>query len=336
MPAIFSIPAGLPFLDALVAGLPRSDGDPLALTRTTILLPTRRAARSLSEAFLRASEGRALLLPRLVPVGDLAVEDLAFADEDNGAAIEIPPALPPLRRQLLLTQLVLKFAERTTGALAPGQAAPLARELARFLDEVQTARGDFAALQALAPDHFAAHWQQVLKFLGIVTEHWPAQLAAEGALDPAERRNRVLAARIAAWEKNPPRDPVIAAGLIGGIPAVADIVAAVARLPRGTIVLPGLDLTGADRSSVAADPTHPQHLMARLLDRLGIEPDLVSPWPGSETAISPRAKLVRAALAPASKATAGAASPASTIAPSPICAASIAPARGRRRKSSRS
>ncbi|MGH6981757.1 MAG: hypothetical protein ACREFC_11170, partial [Stellaceae bacterium] len=66
--AFFTIPANLPFLDTLVAGiLPLAQGDPLALTRVTVLLPTRRAARSLGEAFLRASEGKALLLPRMVP-----------------------------------------------------------------------------------------------------------------------------------------------------------------------------------------------------------------------------------------------------------------------------
>ena len=68
---LFTIASDLPFLDALVAGLvAESGGDPLALAQATILLPTRRAARALAEAFLRASAGRALLLPRLVPVGD--------------------------------------------------------------------------------------------------------------------------------------------------------------------------------------------------------------------------------------------------------------------------
>ncbi len=240
----YTIPPDAPFLDALVAGiLPAASGDPLALTRITILLPTRRAVRSLTEAFLRASAGHALLLPRLVPVGDLDADDLVFADDDG--AIEIPPSLPKLRRQLLLTQLVLKWGEHTGALHAPGQAVPLARELAAFLDSVQTARGDLAALKTLAPDKFAEHWKQVIEFLGIVTDHWPALLAEHEALDPAERRNRVLAARIAAWEKAPPQTPVIAAGLSGGIAAVGDLIAAVSRLPRGDIVLAGLDLDSA-------------------------------------------------------------------------------------------
>ena len=204
---IFTIASDLPFLDALVAGLrATSGGDPLALARHTILLPTRRAARSLAEAFLRAGEGRALLLPRLVPVGDVDAEELAFlADEGDGlAGFDIPPAVPELQRQLLLTRLVLAWGRaRGSGPLSAGQAAPLARELARFLDEVQTEGSEFSRLAELAPAHFAEHWQQVLQFLAILTEHWPRHLAEIGALDPALRRNLVLRAQAEAWSRQP-------------------------------------------------------------------------------------------------------------------------------------
>ncbi|HJT08970.1 MAG TPA: double-strand break repair protein AddB, partial [Stellaceae bacterium] len=102
-PAIYTIPSDVPFLDALVAGLlARAGGDPLVLARQTILLPTRRAARALREAFLRASGGRPLLLPRLAPVGDVDAEELVLLGEDaeSAAGLDIPPAVPELRRQL--------------------------------------------------------------------------------------------------------------------------------------------------------------------------------------------------------------------------------------------
>jgi len=82
-PAIFTIPIHLPFLDNLVAGLHAEIGDDaLALSRITIFLPTRRACRALREAFLRASEGRALLLPRMRPLGDLDDDELALGPAD--------------------------------------------------------------------------------------------------------------------------------------------------------------------------------------------------------------------------------------------------------------
>jgi ATP-dependent helicase/nuclease subunit B len=298
--AFYTIPSELPFLDTLVAGiLPRVTGDPLALTRTTVFLPTRRAVRSLREAFLRASAGRALLLPRLIPLSDVDAEEWAISDDEGD--IDIPPALPPLERQLRLAQLILKWAEGTS-RLTPGQAVPLARALADFLDVVETARCNIGALETLAPERFAVHWQEVLQFLRIVTAHWPAMLIELGALDPAERRNRVVAARIAAWARTPPTDPMIAAGLSGGIPAVSDLIAAIAGLPRGAVVLAGLDLDTAGMAAIAADPTHPQHLHGRLLSRFGVTPEGILPWPGcGSSAPSPRRGLIRAALAPASE-----------------------------------
>ena len=307
---LLTIAAHLPFLDALVAGLrAESGGDPLALARYTILLPTRRAARALSEAFLRHSEGKALLLPRLVPVGDVDAEELAFLADEGAApgSVELPPAIPELQRHLLLTKLVLAWGRaRGSGPLTPGQAAPLALALARFLDEVETEGGDFARLAELVPAHHAEHWQQVLDFLAIVTEHWPRILAATGCLDPAVRRNAVLAAQAEAWRRNPPPDPVIAAGLTGGVAAVADLLAVVARLPQGSVVLPGLDraLDAESWQRIAADAAHPQHLLARLLARLEAEPAQVRDWPSPLAPAGDRRarqRLVAEALRPATE-----------------------------------
>ena len=61
-PAIYSIPAGVPFLDALAAGILEQVGaSPEALPQVNVLLPTRRACRSLTEAFLRLSDGKPML-----------------------------------------------------------------------------------------------------------------------------------------------------------------------------------------------------------------------------------------------------------------------------------
>src|SRR5689334_7218360 len=106
---IFSIPAGVPFLDALARRLlAETHDDPLALGRYRVLLPTRRACRALQETFLRLREGRPLLLPQLTPLGDIDEEELALVAEaeEPGAALDLPPALPPLMRQLMLARLV--------------------------------------------------------------------------------------------------------------------------------------------------------------------------------------------------------------------------------------
>jgi ATP-dependent helicase/nuclease subunit B len=307
-PAVFTIPLHLPFLDTLVAGLRADIGDdPLALSRITIFLPTRRACRALREAFLRASEGRALLLPRLRPLGDFDDDELALGPADaasEAGGVDIPPALPELRRRLLLTRLVLEWGNRRGSApLLPGQAAALARELARFLDEVHSEAGDFANLAMLAPAEYAEHWQLVLKFLAVLTEHWPHIVAAEGGLDPAARRNAVLAAQAEAWRRDPPPDRIIAAGLTGALPAIADLLAVIAALPRGIVILPGLDRSVDPTTwmALADDPTHPQHVMAQFLSRLEIAPDDVREWPAPAVAGGPAARgaLIGEILRPA-------------------------------------
>ena len=63
MPTVFTIPPHVAFVDALAKGLlARTAGDPMRLARGIVLLPNRRAVRALSDAFVRQSEGRALLL----------------------------------------------------------------------------------------------------------------------------------------------------------------------------------------------------------------------------------------------------------------------------------
>src|SRR5690349_9141668 len=257
----------------------------------TVLLPTRRACRSLRDAFLRQSPARALLLPRLRAVGALGDDEDGIGDE----LIELPPAMSELRRRLLLTRLVMGR------DLLPAQAAALARELARLLDEVESEGGtlDAARLARLAPDAYAEHWQEVLQFLRILVDHWPAIVAEEGALEPAARRNAALSALAERWRRTPPGQPVIAAGFAGALPALAELLAVVAALPAGEIVLPGLD--PATGSAERDDETHPQHELALLLGALGIEAASVAQWPvaGLATGNAARAALAGEAMRPA-------------------------------------
>src|SRR5262249_38785694 len=223
------------------------------------------------------------------------------------------PAISVLRRRLRLAELIRKFEQLMRRAAAPGepevapdQAAWLAADLARLLDEAETERRDLGALKSLVPEQFAVHWQETLEFLKILTEQWPRVLAAEGALDPADHRNRLLEAQAAAWRAKPPADPVIAAGSTGSIPATADLLNTLAGLPRGAVVLPGLDLTLDDAAwhEVAAAPSHPQHGLARLLKHLGLARKDVAEWDGEDDAkASPlaaaRLQVLSAALRPA-------------------------------------
>ena len=136
-PSVFNIGAGHPFLDTLAAGiLERYASKPEFLVEIIILLPTRRACRSLSEAFLRIAGGKPMLLPRMMPLGDIDEDELVLsgAGELAGeASFEIAPAITGLHRQLLLARMVLARKDSVT---TTDQAARLAQELSRLLDQV--------------------------------------------------------------------------------------------------------------------------------------------------------------------------------------------------------
>jgi ATP-dependent helicase/nuclease subunit B len=307
-PRLFTIPPGVAFVDALADGLlDRAAGDPLALGGMTVLLPTRRACRALADAFLRAADGRALILPRLAPLGEL--DDVAAGPGGDdapgvGDSFELPPAIADLRRRLLLARRIMALGTQIDERMTVARAARLAEGLAALLDQVQTERLTFERLAGLVDQDYAAHWQITVDFLRLATEDWPRRLAREGCLDPADRRNRLIEAQAARWRVSPPAGPVVAAGSTGSVPATADLIEVVAGLPAGAVVLPGLD-TGLDdtaAASIAADhPTHPQHGMMRLLARLGVAPRAVRPWATRIPAAAPpaRAALIRYALRPA-------------------------------------
>lgn len=296
LPSVFTIPPGESFVDALAAGLmEETAGDPLALSSMLILLPTRRACRALREAFLRHSAGRPLLLPRLRPLGDADEEELSLSDDGD---VTLPPAIPPLHRQLLLARLILGMgAGRGGHAPSPEQAVQLAAELGRFLDQVHTEGLGFDRLASLVPADYATHWQMTLDFLTILTNHWPAILAEQGWMEAALRRNRLLDLQAERWRAAPPAFPVLAAGSTGSIPATARLLAVVAGLPGGRLVLPGLDQTMDPASRNALDQTHPQSGLFHLLERLEMAPEQVALWPNCQA--GPRDRLISEAMRPA-------------------------------------
>ncbi len=312
-PKVLNIPAGVAFADALAEGVIRRWGDdPLILARVRILLPNRRACRVLQEAFLRVSQARALLLPRLLPLGDLDADELELTSgdvvSDAAAETEIPPAIPALRRQLLLARLIMKWGEvagAEDGVDAPSedQAVRLAAELASLLDQVETEGLDLRDLKNLVPQEYASHWQITLDFLEILSAQWPAIQAEAGCVGIAERRRLLLEAQAAGWRENPPQDPIVVAGSTGSIPATAKLIKVVSRLPQGYVVLPGADLQASDRAwdAIGEDPSHPQFGLHHLLERLEVERSDVAPWSDDAEcpADRPRARLLSTALLPA-------------------------------------
>jgi ATP-dependent helicase/nuclease subunit B len=271
------------FLDALAAEWLASAGDPLQAARGIILLPTRRAARSLAEAFLRTSGGRPLLLPRITALGALDGAPLTLA-----RALDLPPSVELARRLAALARLILAMRGADGAPRTADRAWTLAAELSALMDEAERAEIDLAErLPDAADPAYAAHWAQTLKFLHIVTRAWPDWLAAQGLMNPSARQVALLDAQATAWKQDPPADRVLVAGTTGGIPAVARLLRVVADLPRGSVVLPGLDTDMADAVWAELNEAHPQAGLARLLRGLGATRASVRPWPVASEIVLP-------------------------------------------------
>ena len=321
-PRVFNIPASALFLPVLidslrtgklVPGFPTSD-DPLELARATLYLPTRRACRMARDAFARVFD-QAAILPRIVALGDLDEDEIIFSEAAGDlaeAALTLPPAIGPLERRLLLAQLIVRWA----AAIRPDKGAPLiantpaaalalADDLARLIDDAITREMDWKKLDGLVPDQFDKYWQLTLDFLKIARSYWPDRLAEKGMIDAARRRDLLIDAEMKRLAGT--NQPVIAAGSTGSMPATAKLLAAIAHLPHGAVVLPGLDteldedtwrkIAGAKDEKDAPAAVHPQFSMQALLARMGVTRDAVQPL--AEPAAHGREMLVSEALRPA-------------------------------------
>lgn len=286
VPRLFTIAPDKPFLEVLaeqvLKGFPCTDGKPpgkLDLARWTILLPTRRAVRELEEIFFRLAGGSGVLLPRIRPLGDID-EDL-LQPQHGIAELGTPVSVPG--QLLLLMDLIDEWAAAhpTTRlareiAAAPHQAGGLAQSLAELLDALETEDVDVTKIADLYGLESARHREAILEFLSIAREKYPQRLAAEKAMGPQARRSAILRREARRLEFTRTDRPFIAAGSTGSIPATCTLLKAIAGLPNGAVVLPGLDQFMDEASWTAVGPTHPQHAMRQLLARLNATRQMVT------------------------------------------------------------
>ncbi|MDB5619790.1 double-strand break repair protein AddB [Tardiphaga sp.] len=297
---VFTIPASAPFLRTLITAL--VDGqlvegfsartEPKKLATVTLYLPTSRASRMAREIFLQVLDTDALELPRIFTLGSIDEDEIGFAEEAGqfgGAPLQdIPPKLEELERQLVLARLVAQWAKSPTASPlvigGPASTLALAGDLARLMDDTVTRGVGWSALDGIVPDNLDRYWQLTLEFLKIAKELWPTYLQAANRIEPAARRDLLIAAEAQRLQADT-AGPVIVAGSTGSMPATAKFLRIVSRLPQGAVVLPGLDtdldndawdLIGGTRDAQGKQSTppssnHPQSALHGLLDTLGIK-----------------------------------------------------------------
>ena len=285
-PQLFTVPLGTSLTDALATHLLKADAE--ALPDTLILMPNIRAIKSLTESFVRQAK-KGLLLPRMVAVGDLALDEslAALLDPVGGDAFDpILPAITDIDRRILLTRLIQKQRPNTS----PVEALKLAKNLAAALDVLEIEEVGLTDVQALdlKPD-MQAHWQTAYDDFLTISAAFYKELAIRKQVSAPARRNLLLGRFASALPQNV---PIIAAGITTAAPAIARLLRAVSRLPKGVVIWPHIDLGMADYdwdalgpvkregASDLAEETHPHFHLKLLLDRMGVRRDELAIFPG--------------------------------------------------------
>ena len=279
MSHIFNIPLSCSLVDALASHLLKKYADNLlALTDVTVLLPNRRAVRELRNAFVRLHGMSATLLPRILPLGSVDEDGFFFSGND----LHLPNVVSQTERLMIFIRLITARPDNfKLENISFAQACFLAQELASLVDTVNNEQLDFNALQNLVPEEYAAHWQNTLDFLKIITAYFPQILQERGLIDVAEYNNLLLKQQNKIWQNSPPNKEIIIAGTTATYPAMKELVKTVSEMPDGSVWLSGIDKYLDDDSWNLVDETHPQFELKQLLDFLKISrfdvPDLIAP-----------------------------------------------------------
>ena len=332
---VLTIAPGLPFLSTLarsicdgrvVEGFRHDPENPQSLASVTIYVPTRRAVRVLRSEFVTHLGGVTAILPQIRPLGETD-DDIGYVDPAAPEILDLADPLPATTRILELARLILAWRNalpEAVRAMHPGSplAAPaspadavwLARDLSDLIDSLETEERSWDDLKALQTEEYSAWWQLTAEFLKIASDFWPARLEELKASSAARHRNallRVEARRLHSLDGSS-SGPVIVAGSTGSVPATAELIAVVAGLAQGAVVLPGLDQTMPDEDwaeiarsageTLLPDParcSHPQYGLYQLLSKLGVDRREVLALGEADGTLQLRQHILSRAMTPA-------------------------------------
>ncbi|WP_282078536.1 double-strand break repair protein AddB [Epibacterium ulvae] len=291
LPRLFAVPCGVDFPRALVHGLVARTRHlpPQELARAEVIVNTARMKRRVRQLF---DAGPALLLPKLSLLADLSQQATL-----NG----LPPALPPLRRRLELSQLIAKLLDAQPDLAARASLYDLSDSLAELIDEMQGEGVSTDTIRTLDVSDMSGHWARAQAFIGIADEFVALH---DGAMDSQARQRQMVENLIHQWQVSPPQHPIILAGSTGSRGTTLMLMEAIARLPQGAIILPGYDFdqpdavwAGLDDPLISED--HPQYRFHKMMRDLEMEPKDVQLWTKEQPPSPARNRLVSLALRPA-------------------------------------
>ena len=229
-------------LDALWGLIAPFDKD---FSRVLIFLPSRRAIRSV-EHMIVEKIGHAVVLPNLVPLGD-------GSDEEDDETYQ--DTISNTERIIILSRLLSMDANVKNIATA----LPLARDFIRMQDYLENEGVKITDIDwsTLIDNKYATHFQNKARILDIIKQ------LPGNRLTTTQKRN----AEIRAWKNHLDKyDCVIVCGSTASVPATADLMAYIAGLDNGKIILSG-KISG-DEQDFELD-TNPYHSEYEFLKKIG-------------------------------------------------------------------
>lgn len=227
----------------------------VALSDMLIFLPSRRAVRTVEKMLVEKS-GSAIILPHLVALGEGADEDLQDDMSDDAAVVS------NMERVVVLAKLLSADANIKNIS----NALPVAHDLVRMQDYLENEGIDAAQIDwnNLIDEKYATHFQNKAQILSILSAALPQYLGER------KTQTQIRNADIRAWINYLHNYKlVIVCGSTASVPATSDLMAAVAALPHGRVILSGM-IDGAD-CDFALD-TNPYNAEYKFLSRVGIAP----------------------------------------------------------------
>ena len=234
----------------------------VSLQDCLIFLPSRRAVRSAEKMFVDKNKSRAILLPKLVALGegidDGEIEEDVFQNE----------VFSNLERVVILSKLL--SVDSSVGNIST--ALPIARDLVRcqdYLENEGLSSADIDWESLVADNEYAEHFKSKAKMLNILTRVLPD--FAKGRMTAAAQRNKDVRSWIGVCDNY---KLVVVCGSTASVPATADLMEYIAGLQNGRIILPG-KIDG--RVQDFELNTNPYKAEYKFLKRIGIEPRDVIP-----------------------------------------------------------
>ena len=274
----------------------------IPLSAWTILVPTRRAGRELTQRFHELCGGKSILLPRIKPLGDLNEDVLTF-QVPTGAS---PLAISETGLLFTMMNLVTRWVEANPQhvlasdiSASPQRKLSLAQSLVELVHQVETEEVSFDKIADVYQiSGLAEHRDAILGLLRLLQDDLPRELEEAHLLGPSKRRNNMIRLEAARIRSGQIAGPIIAAGSTGTNPATRDLLAAISLHPQGCVILPGLDRAIEDSDWLELPATHPQWGLRNLINHLNMSRQDVQVLDENEWVHDPRVWMARELMRP--------------------------------------